>query len=149
MTVQIEQLSSHWTDLKEIWYFSFFENLSRKVVSLISSRTMGISHENQYIFLIISCLLLLRMRKSKHMFCVQLIFFSKLQYLLDKMEKYCRTGQATDDNMAHVHCILDTFKHIHLDYKILISFPLEQWLHKCAPLLSCMYIVCLVKLHIV
>ena len=23
------------------------------------------------------------------------------------MEKYCRTVQATDDNMAHVHCILN------------------------------------------
>jgi hypothetical protein len=23
-------------------------------------------------------------------------------------EKYCRAGQATDDNMAHAHCVLDT-----------------------------------------
>ena len=23
------------------------------------------------------------------------------------MNKYCRAGQATDDNMIHVHCILD------------------------------------------
>jgi hypothetical protein len=23
-------------------------------------------------------------------------------------EKYCRAGQATDDNMAHAHCMLDT-----------------------------------------
>ena len=24
------------------------------------------------------------------------------------MEKYCRVGQATDDNMAHAHCMFDT-----------------------------------------
>ena len=24
------------------------------------------------------------------------------------MEKYCRVGQATDNNMAHAHCMLDT-----------------------------------------
>jgi len=26
----------------------------------------------------------------------------------DNVEKYCRAGQATDDNMAHAHCMLDT-----------------------------------------
>jgi len=24
------------------------------------------------------------------------------------VEKYCRAGQATDDNMAHAHCMLGT-----------------------------------------
>ena len=24
------------------------------------------------------------------------------------MEKYCRAGQATDDNLVHVHCMLET-----------------------------------------
>jgi len=41
------------------------------------------------------------------------------------MKKYCRAGQATDDNMAHVHCILDT----HSEYIILIASPRQQWLH--------------------
>jgi len=29
------------------------------------------------------------------------------------VEKYCTAGQATDDNMAHAHCMLDTkgYKH--------------------------------------
>jgi hypothetical protein len=26
----------------------------------------------------------------------------------DDVEKYCRAGQATDENMAHAHCMLDT-----------------------------------------
>ena len=25
-----------------------------------------------------------------------------------RWKKYCRAGQATDDNMAHAHCMLDT-----------------------------------------
>jgi len=36
------------------------------------------------------------------------IFFRKSCRLCDNVEKYCRTGQATDDNMAHVQCMLDT-----------------------------------------
>jgi len=28
--------------------------------------------------------------------------------LWDNVEKYCRAGRATDDSMAHVHCVLDT-----------------------------------------
>jgi len=31
----------------------------------------------------------------------------------EKVEKFCTAGQATDDNMAHAHCMLDTkvYKH--------------------------------------
>ena len=34
--------------------------------------------------------------------------FQKFCLLLDKMEKYCRAGQATDDNITHAPCKLDT-----------------------------------------
>jgi len=29
--------------------------------------------------------------------------------LRDNVEKYCRSGQATDDNMEHAHCMLVTY----------------------------------------
>jgi len=35
-------------------------------------------------------------------------FFKKSCPLRDNVEKYCRAGQATDDDMAHVYCMLDT-----------------------------------------
>jgi hypothetical protein len=35
-------------------------------------------------------------------------FLRKSYRLSDNVEKYCRAGQATDDNMAHAHCVLDT-----------------------------------------
>jgi hypothetical protein len=35
-------------------------------------------------------------------------FFRKLYRLLDNVEKYCKSGQGTDKNMAHAQCMLDT-----------------------------------------
>jgi hypothetical protein len=39
----------------------------------------------------------------------------KLVLLWDNVEKYCGAGQASDDNMAHAHCMLDTlgYKYTH------------------------------------
>ena len=34
-------------------------------------------------------------------------FFLIGPFFLDNVEKYCGTGQATDDNMAHTYCMLD------------------------------------------
>lgn len=34
--------------------------------------------------------------------------FQKSCCLWDNMEKYCRAEKATDNNMAYVHCMLDT-----------------------------------------
>ena len=35
-------------------------------------------------------------------------FFRKSRRLWDNVEKYCRAGQATDENTAHAHCMMDT-----------------------------------------
>jgi hypothetical protein len=61
-----------------------------------------------------------------------------------KVEKYCRAGQATDDIMAHAHCMLDTQDHKHLTYVVLIAFLLQQWLYVGASLLCYSYIACIV-----
>jgi hypothetical protein len=34
--------------------------------------------------------------------------FQKSSHLRDNAEKYCRAEKATDDNMAHAHCMMDT-----------------------------------------
>jgi hypothetical protein len=43
------------------------------------------------------------------------------------MEKYCKTGKATDENNAHAHFMLDTkgdtHTHTHSEYMILLPFP--------------------------
>jgi hypothetical protein len=35
-------------------------------------------------------------------------FFQKLFFVLNKVQKYYRAGEATIDNMTHAHCMLDT-----------------------------------------
>jgi hypothetical protein len=69
-------------------------------------------------FFIISCSLLLRMRNVSDKRCSCLEnqnthfvfsdFFRKSCRLCDNVEKYCRAGQATDDNMAHRRCMMGT-----------------------------------------
>jgi hypothetical protein len=47
--------------------------------------------------------------KTKTRILLSVTFFSRKSCCLwDNVEKYCRVGQATDDNMAHARCMLDT-----------------------------------------
>ena len=64
--------------------------------------------------LIISRSFLLRMRNLSERSCreTQNTHFIFNNFFLknragDNVEKYCRAGEATDDNTAHVHCMLD------------------------------------------
>ena len=41
-------------------------------------------------------------RENENTIC-SIIFFRKSRHLWYNVEKYCRAGQATDDNMAHVY----------------------------------------------
>ena len=80
---------------------------------------MGTLRENQYMSLIIYRSVLLRMRNisdkscrgNQNTLCIlkAFFFFRKYCLLLDNVEKYCRAGQASDDNtcFAHAHCMLD------------------------------------------
>jgi hypothetical protein len=77
---------------------------------------MGTLHEDQCTLLIIYHSVLLRMRNVSDKYCrgnqnthfvFSNFFFFKLCHLLDDVEKYSIAGQATDDNMAHAHCMLD------------------------------------------
>ena len=61
------------------------------------------------------------------------------------MKKQYEAEQATDDNMAHAHCMLDTkATNAHSHDVIFTAFPLQQWLHERASLLRYTYIACLV-----
>jgi len=43
-----------------------------------------------------------------HSLCSVTFFFENRAVYEIMWENYCRAGQATDDNMAHAHCMLDT-----------------------------------------
>jgi len=51
--------------------------------------------------------------KSQVLCSLTFFFFRKSIPLWNHVEKYCRAGQATDDNMAHVHCMLDNWDYRH------------------------------------
>jgi hypothetical protein len=51
-----------------------------------------------------------------------------------------------DDRMEHAYCSLVETSNTHSEYVILISFPLQQWLHERASMLRYAYVICLVTL---
>ena len=73
-------------------------------------------------------------------------FFFKLVPFMIYVEKYCRAGQATDENMAHVHGMLVTKGNKYTQYVIHSAFSLQQGLYECSSLLHYMCIACLVTL---
>jgi hypothetical protein len=74
------------------------------------TRITGTAHEDQYTFSIISRSILLKIKKK--------VFRTKVVEKLETRilgsvffffrKSFCRAGQATDDNMTHAHCMLDT-----------------------------------------
>jgi hypothetical protein len=48
--------------------------------------------------------------------------------------------------MAHAHSMFGTEVYKHTIYAILIAFPLQQWLHESASMLSYTNIVCLFQI---
>ena len=58
-------------------------------------------------------------------------------------KKYYTTEQATDDNMIQrmrIACWIAKATDTHSEYVTIIAFPLQQWLHGCASLLSLLHV---------
>ena len=97
------------------WNFEilvFFKNLSRNLTTI-----KGTLRENQYTFMSRSVLLSMRNISDKNYrenqnthFMFNKLFLRNSCRFLDNVgeKKYCIAGQATDDNIVHVHCMLDT-----------------------------------------
>jgi len=82
---------------------------------LKSDNNNGTLHADRYTFLIISRSVLLRMRNVSHknknkiktiLYFIFKLLFSKIWW--DNVEKFCRAGQATNYNMAHIYYKLNT-----------------------------------------
>jgi len=79
---------------------------------------MGTSHEDKNTFLIISgsCFLECEVFQTKVVERIRIHIFCsvwKSCRLWDNVEKYCRTGEATGDNMTRAHCVLCTYGKTH------------------------------------
>jgi len=102
----------------DIW--EFIENLPRKFeLHWNLTRITTTIQEDQYTSLIVSRWVILRMRNISDKTAEKIethisysinffFFFRKSCRLCDNLEKYCRDGQATDDNITHAHriCII-------------------------------------------
>ena len=118
LSVRIEQLGCHWTDFHEISYLKIFRKSVEEIqVSLKSEKNNGyftwrsmynvdhislISFQNEKCFRQ-NC----GENQNTHFVFSNFFFPRKSCRLWDNVEKYCRSGQATDDTMAHAHCTLD------------------------------------------
>jgi len=62
------------------------------------------------------------------------------------VQKYIRAAQATDDNMTHAHCVLNTkgYERRLSEYVILVTFSLQLLFHERASLSRYTQIACLV-----
>ena len=105
-----------WIFMKfDIWVL--YKNLSRKLKFHYNrTRIVGTLHEDQHTCLIIFANFFLEwemfqtkvVEKIRAHFILNNLPPTKSCLLWDNVGKYCRARQATDDGMAHAHCMLDT-----------------------------------------
>ena len=121
----MERLGSQWKDFHDIRHLRIFRKPVYKLqFRLKPNNISGTSQKYLCVFMTISRWILLRMRnvsdkiciknENTPIFCPITFFFSRKSCSLwDNVEKYCRARQATDDNTAHAHCMLDNkgYKH--------------------------------------
>jgi len=95
----------------------YFSKICPENLKFLYNRTRktGATREDQHTLLIMSRSVQLRMISDKSRrangnthFMSSIFFFRKLCCLCDNLGKYCRVKQATDNNMEHAHCMLDT-----------------------------------------
>ena len=118
---------------------------------------MEISRVDRLTFVIISRWIILRMRnisdKFRHklktrILCYVTVLLNSCQ-LWDIVEKCCRAGQWTVDNiiwLMHIACCMPKSKSAQLRMCNNFSFPLQQWLHELASIWGFTGIACLVIL---
>jgi hypothetical protein len=72
-----------------------------------------------------------------HILC-SIILLRKSCRLWDNVEKCCRAGQATDNNITRrmrIACWITEATNTHSEYVILMAFPRQQWLRERASVL--------------
>ena len=139
----MEQLRSHWTDFRESLYPRIFRKSVDKIpVSINSNNNNCTLHADRYTVLIISRLILLRMRNVAGRSCteyknIHFVFNNpppENQAVYEIMWK--NIVQRGRPQMATwcmcIACWVPNAKDRHSEYLVLIAFPLQQWLHERA-----------------
>ena len=107
------------------------------------TKITGTSQGDQYTLLVVSRSFLHRMNNISGKCCIETRniyfmfnspFFRKSCRFWGDVENYCRAGQTTDDNMAHVRSVPDkqSYNYTHSFCVTLFAFPPWQWFHEGA-----------------
>jgi len=110
----MEKLGSYCAGFHEILIFEDFSKLYQKIqVSLKSGKNNGALYMQTYVHLYIAHFFLewhvsdKSCNENQNILFIYL-FLGESCPLWDNVEKQSIAGQATDDNMAHALCVLDT-----------------------------------------
>jgi hypothetical protein len=136
-----------------IWYLSIFRISVEENSSFIPIwQEKGTLHEDQYTFFIISRRVLLKIKNAADKSCrenqnkhfVFSIFFKSCLYEIKwRKVQWSRPQMAIRPMRIACWMTNATNTHTHTHNEILLAFPLQQWLHKRAPMLRYMNITCL------
>jgi hypothetical protein len=106
---------------KLIFKYFFWKSLKKIQVQLKLEKNDSTLHWDVCIFFIVCRSFLVRMRSVSDQSCREnqthiwhsITFFFEKCAVWDNVQKFCRAGLATNDNLAHAHFILDTkvYKH--------------------------------------
>jgi len=72
------------------------------------------------------------------------LFLSKIVPFIRYVRKYRTAGQATNDNTAHAHSVLDKATRNHEEHVALIAFPVPLWSNEHSSILRYTHIICIV-----
>jgi hypothetical protein len=109
-SVCMDQLDSLWfSTYLIIWVFFSGKSVEKIQHSVKSDKNSGYFTWEMFQTKIVQ-------NMATHILCpITFFFLENLSFSLDSVEIYSTAGQATDDNMAHAHCMLDSYgyKYIH------------------------------------
>ena len=150
----MEQLGSHWTVFKEIWYLNIFRKSAEKIqVSLEADKNNGNFQENRNTFFITPRSVFLRMRTVSDRSCIEYrsklfifknFFFFENRAVYEVMwENIVDMGRQQMTWRMCIACWVPKATNTLSEYIMLTAFPLQQWLHERASMLGYTYIACL------
>ena len=116
--VRMEQLGSQWTDFHEIWIWSIFQKSVEKIQVLLKSdeqRALHIQINTHFSWFLAPFYFDRNICKKTFVEKIKTYISCSIGFSPDNrailwhnVEKYCTDGQATEDNTAHAHFMLDT-----------------------------------------
>ena len=116
LPVRMQHFGFHRTEFNEIGNLIIFGKSVEKIQDSLKYDKSNGYFTRRYTFMVVSSSVLLRMRNFSYKLCREnqnthfiFNFFPRKSFCLrDNVEKYCRAEQATDDDIVHAHCMLDT-----------------------------------------